>query len=46
MISTLTCALCHVCAKSTQHLFIECEILYHVWIGILFVQHEDLKCHF
>ena len=49
--STL-CALCQAKVKSCQHLFLECSValcvwaLCYRWIGILFVQHNDLKNHF
>jgi len=51
MNSTL-CALCQTKNESCQHLFLECRYAMSVWsmcyrwMGILFVQHSDLKTHF
>jgi len=44
--------MCQAMDESSQHLLLECEYAQSVWfmrfkwIGILFVQHNDLKCHF
>jgi len=44
--------LCQTKEESCQHLFIECKYAQLVWslclkwLGILFVQHNDLKNHF
>ena len=50
--SSLTCVFCQASDESTQHMFVECPLIQRVWsqclkwIGILFVQHKDLKHHF
>lgn len=52
LVNTLSCALCQDWADSSQHLFLECKYAHMVWsncyrsIGILFVQHKDLRSHF
>jgi len=52
MINTTWCALCLVKEESYQHLFVECICARRVWnmcfkwIGILFVQHNDMAAHF
>ena len=49
--STL-CVLCQDKTESCQHLFMACDVALRVWalcyrwIGILVVQHNDLKNHF
>jgi len=46
------CALCQTKAESCQHLFLECKHTLRVWalsfrwIGILFVQHNEIMIHF
>ena len=51
-VSSLNCVLCQASEESTQHLFVECTLTQLVWsqcfkwIGILFIQHKDLKRHF
>lgn len=46
------CGMCQAEDESSQHLFLECKHAQSVWslcfrwIGILGVQHNDLKCHF
>ena len=50
--SSLACVLCQVKEESCQHLFLECKYAQQVWssclvwLGITFVQHNDLKDHF
>ena len=45
-------AMCQAKEESSQRLFLECVNAQKVWsmcfrwIDILFVQHNDLKCHF
>ena len=51
-LNTIVCALCQSKEESCQHLFLECKhalsvwALCYRWIGILFVQHNDLITHF
>ena len=51
-LDTNLCALCQTNDESCQHLFLECKVAQSVWslcfkwIGILFVQHNDLLTHF
>jgi len=46
------CVLCETVDESNQHLFIECKHAWRVWtlcfkwVGIEFVQHNDIKIHF
>jgi len=46
------CAFCQINVESCQHLFLECKHAMCVWfmclrwVGILFVQHNDIKTHF
>ena len=50
--NTPICAMCQAKEESSQLLFLECVNAQRVWsmcfrwIDILFVQHNDLKCHF
>jgi len=52
ILNTTICALCQSKEESCQHLFLECKYALCVWalcfrwIGILFVQHNDLMTHF
>ena len=52
MLNNALCALCQVNVESCQHLFLECKHAMSVWfmcfrwVGILFVQHNDVKTHF
>jgi len=47
-----SCVFCHSKVKSSQHLFLECDVvvrvwdLCHRWINILSVQHNALQNHF
>ena len=51
-VNSTICALCRESEESTQHLFLDCVIAQRVWfmcfrcLGVLFVQHKELKCHF
>lgn len=51
MVSLSSCALCQAPEEGTQHLFVECAVaqrvwvLFFKWIGILIVQHKDLRCY-
>ena len=51
-LDTSLCALCQTKDESCQHLFLKCKVAQAVWllcfkwIGILFVQHNDLMTHF
>jgi len=46
------CVLCKAAKESSHHLFLDCIYAQRVWypcykwIGILFVQHNDIKHHF
>lgn len=48
----LNCVMCQASNESSQHLFVGCIISqwgwdqYFRWIGIMFVQHKDLRRHF
>ena len=52
MLNNALCALCQNIVESCQHLFLECKHAMSVWfmclrwVGILFVQHNDVKTHF
>ncbi|XP_068504213.1 uncharacterized protein [Phaseolus vulgaris] len=52
LVSHIGCEMCRAIEKTSQHLFFECAIAQRVWylcfrwIGILGVQHKDLKVHF
>lgn len=52
VISSPSCALCQEKDKTMQHLFLECTIaqrawsLCFKWVGIVFIQHKDVPCHF
>jgi len=51
-INVTLCALCQTKEESCQHIFIECGVAKKVWslcfrwIGIMFVQHNDILTHF
>jgi len=50
--NSIVCVLCQAKEESCQHLFIECKYAQQIWslclkwLGILFVQHNDIKDHF
>jgi len=52
LLDTYVCALCELKEESCQHLFLECKVASRVWdlclrwIGILYVQHNDVRNHF
>ena len=52
VLTSTMCALCKSEEESCQHLFLECKHAWRVWtlcfkwIGILFVQHNDIVTHF
>jgi len=52
VLSTLVCPICQIKEESCQHLFLECKIALRVWalcfrwIGLVFVQHNDIMAHF
>jgi len=52
VVSSLSCVMCQAVNESSQHHFVEYDVSQRVWvhcfkwIGILYVQHMDLKCHF
>jgi len=52
LLESTVCPLCQQEEKSCQHLFLECKHIQRVWsmcfqwLGISFVQHNDLKMHF
>jgi len=52
MLDTVVCAMCQSEEESCQHLFLKCKhalsvwALCYRWIGIMFVQHNDLLIHF
>ena len=52
MLNSTVCPLCLLHEETCQHLFMECKYAQQVWsqclpwVGILFVQHHDLKLHF
>jgi len=52
LVNTTSCGMCQVADESSQHLFVECKHAQRVWymcfrwMGILYVQHNDLKHHF
>ena len=52
LLKSYTCALCQNAGEPSQHLFVKFVIAQQVWspcykwIGILFVQHQDMRCHF
>ena len=52
MLNTVLCVFCQTKEESCQHIFIECPFAQRVWtlcfkwIGITFVQHNELSKHF
>jgi len=52
LLDTYVCALCELKEEFCQHLFLECKVASRVWdlclrwIGILYVQHNDVRNHF
>ena len=52
VLNSTVCALCSSEEESCQHLFVACKHAWRVWtmcskwIGILFVQHNDIVAHF
>ena len=52
VMNSTMCALCLSAKESCQHLFVECDHALRVWtmgfkwIGILFVQHNEITAHF
>ena len=52
VLNNALCALCQNNVESCQHLFLECKHAMSVWImclrwvGIIFIQHNDVKTHF
>jgi len=52
LVTTTLCGMCGVKDESSKHLFLGCKhalsvwSLCFIWIDILFVQHNVLKCHF
>jgi len=50
--NSIVCALCESEEELCQHLFVRCKHAWRVWtlcfkwIGILFVQHNDIATHF
>jgi len=52
MMNTTLCALCQTKEESCQHIFLECQhamsvwLMCYRWVGILFVQHEDIRTPF
>jgi len=52
IMNTTLCALCQTKDESCQHIFLECNramsvwLMCYKWVGILFVQHEDIRTHF
>ncbi|XP_068474698.1 uncharacterized protein [Phaseolus vulgaris] len=52
VLSTLVCPMCQTKEESCQHLFLECKFALRVWalcfkwIGLVFVQHNDIMAHF
>jgi len=51
-VPSLLCVMCGSEIESTQRLFVICKVAQRVWdrclrwVGILYVQHYDLQCHF
>ena len=51
-VNSSICVLCRESEETSQHLFWECSFAQRVWslcfrwIGVLFVQHKDLRCNF
>ena len=51
-VTSPNCVMCQASKESAHHLFLECFVAQRVWyqclrwIGVLFVQHTDMKCHF
>jgi len=51
-VTDLNCVMCQASEEFAHHLFLECHVAQRVWylclrwIGVLFVQHTDMKCRF